>query len=81
MERLVRILATTAAYFASLVAIAVTTFFVVIFLAGPHAGLLPSWLEAADLGIGWLVVVVLPLMLATKVWRRLGKSIPGKLET
>jgi len=34
MERLVRILATTAAYFASLVAIAVTTFFVVIFLAG-----------------------------------------------
>lgn len=71
-----RILVTAFAYVASLVAIAVIAFFVVISLAGPHAGLLPSWLEAVVLGLGWLAVLILPILVARKVWHRFGKLEP-----
>lgn len=72
-----RILAALAIYITALMATAFIAFFAVIFLAGPHAGLLPSWLEAAVLALAWLAVLVLPLLIARKAWRRLGKSSPS----
>ncbi|HEX5802965.1 MAG TPA: hypothetical protein VFY24_08055 [Azospira sp.] len=73
-----RYVASAAAYLLSLVLTAAIAFVVVLVVAGPHAGLLPSWLEAVVLGLGWLAVVVLPLLVARKVWRRFGRpAAPG----
>lgn len=71
-----RFVATAVAYIASLVATAALSFFTVLVLAGPHAGLLPSWLELVVLGFGWLAVLVLPVLAARAVWRRLGRNKP-----
>jgi hypothetical protein len=60
-----------------LVLIAGVSFVVVIFLAGPHSGLLPQWLEVGVIGLGWMAVLVLPFLTARKVWRRLGARPPG----
>lgn len=65
-----RVAATVAAYAVSLAAVAAVSFLIVLVLAGPHAGLLPSWLEAVVLGLGWLAVLVLPVLVARAVWRR-----------
>ena len=65
-----RVLATAIVYLLSLVLIAVSAFFVAIVLAGPHSDLLPGWLGAIVLGIGWLLVLLLPAWIACWVWRR-----------
>lgn len=65
-----RLLVTIATYFAALVAVAAAAFFMVIVLAGPHAGLLPHALEVVVLVLGWLSVLVLPVWAAWAVWRR-----------
>lgn len=69
-----RILLTIVVYIASLAFVAAVSFFAVIFLAGPHAGLLPNWLEAVVLILGWLAVIVVPLLSARYAWRRLKRS-------
>jgi ABC-type nickel/cobalt efflux system permease component RcnA len=69
-----RLLLTIATYLATLAVVAVVAFFVVIFLAGPHAGLLPHALEVVVLILGWLSVLVLPFLGAWAAWRRLNKS-------
>ena len=61
-------------YLGSLVLVAAVSFVVVIFLAGPHAGLLPHFLEVAMLILGWLAVLVVPAVVAWKVWQRLGRT-------
>lgn len=58
------------AYFVSLVVVAVCAFFVVIVLAGPHAGLLPQPLEVLVLLLGWTCVLIVPVWVARWVWRR-----------
>lgn len=45
----------------------------VLVLAGPHADLLPAPLQGLVFVGGWLAVLLLPLHLAQRVWRRLGK--------
>lgn len=63
--------------FAYLFALAVTVplaFFAVLILAGPHSGLLPGWLEAVVLGLGWLAVLLIPPWVAYRVWRRVSHS-------
>lgn len=72
-----RVLLTIATYLAALAAVAVLAFFAVMFLAGPHAGLLPHALEVVVLILGWLSVLVLPLLAAGAVWRRLRKTMPS----
>ena len=72
--RAVRILLSLIAYAVALVLVAATSFAAVIVLAGPHAGLLPGWLEAGVLGLGWLAVLVIPFLVSRRVWRRLGKK-------
>ncbi|MGR8931447.1 MAG: hypothetical protein ACU836_12470 [Gammaproteobacteria bacterium] len=63
-----RILLTGLAYIASLVVIAVIAFFLVIFLAGWHGGILPYWFEKPVLLLGWSAVLVLPVLIARRVW-------------
>jgi hypothetical protein len=66
-----RILLTALAYLASLVLVAAVVLVAVLFLAGPHAGLLPQPLEVAVIVIGWLAVLALPVLAARSVWGRL----------
>jgi hypothetical protein len=51
---------------------AAIAFFLVLISAGPHAGLLPDWAENAVLLLGWVSVIVLPIITARKVWRSRG---------
>ncbi len=69
-------IATAVAYVVSLVVVAVASFFTVMVLAGPHAGLLPTWLEPVVLAIGWLAVLGVPVLVGRLVWRRFGRSEP-----
>lgn len=71
-----KVVATAVAYMVSLAVVAALSFFAVLIFAGPHAGLLPSWLEPVVLGIGWLAILVLPVLVARVVWRRIGRSEP-----
>jgi hypothetical protein len=70
-----RLILTLAVYAGALVVVAAVTFVVVLFVAGPHAGLLPEWAEAAVLILGWLTVLVAPVLAARKVWRHFSR--PG----
>lgn len=63
-------LAALAAYVVTLVLLAGACFVLVLVLAGPHAGLLPRALEVAVLVAGWAVVLVVPALVARRVWRR-----------
>lgn len=71
MGAVTRGLITAVVYLLALGVIAASMFFAVMVFAGPHAGLLPSWLEPVVLIIGWLVVLVVPAWLASRVWLRL----------
>lgn len=68
----VRILTTLLCYLLALALVAALTLVGVLVLAGPHAGILPGWLEPAVLVLGWLAVLLLPLWVARWIWRRLG---------
>jgi hypothetical protein len=65
-----RVLWTIVAYALSLCIVAPVVFLIVLFLAGPHAGLLPEFFEAIILVAGWVSVLLLPIWVARKVWRR-----------
>jgi hypothetical protein len=65
---------TALAFVVSSLVIAVMAFFVVIFLAGPHADLLPQPLEVLVGIAGWLAVLVLPILIARSVWKRVGRG-------
>jgi hypothetical protein len=69
---MLRYMLTIGAYLISLLVVAAVAFFVVVFLAGPHAGLLPQALEVVVLILGWLSVLAVPLWVALKVWRHGG---------
>jgi hypothetical protein len=74
-RRFIRIALSALAYVLCLAVVAVVAFFVVIVAAGPHAGLLPEWLEAVVLGLGWVAVLVMPVLAARAVWRRSGRKL------
>ena len=46
-------------------------FIVVMVIAGPHAGLLPQWLEAGVLVAGWLALLAVPIHAGRWMWQRL----------
>ena len=71
-----RYLVTLLAFLAALAVTAVAMFLAVIFLVGPHGGVLPSWLETATLALGWVVVLVIPLLVARRTWRRFSRKRP-----
>lgn len=74
VTRPVRVLITVAAYFLTLLIVAVVAFVIVMSLAGPHAGLLPHAMEVVVLVLGWLCVLLLPFWGAWLVWTHLGLS-------
>lgn len=63
-----------AAYLFSLLVTGSVTAGLVLVVAGPHAGLLPPPLEPVVVFLGWVVVVVLPAVVAARVWRRLSSA-------
>ena len=67
-----RYLLTGLAYVVSLVVTAAVVLVAVLFLAGPHAGLLPQPLEVVVIIAGWGAVVALPIVAARGVWKRVG---------
>lgn len=67
-----RVLVAGLAYVATLAVVCVVAFFVVIVIAGPHAGLVPQVLEPAVIALGWLAVLVLPVLASRAAWRRSG---------
>lgn len=69
-----RVLLTALAGLATLALTVPVALLVVLVLAGPHAGLLPHWLEPVVLALGWLAVLTLPVMAAQTVWRRTGMA-------
>lgn len=70
-----RWLLTLGAYLVSLVVVALLALGAALVVAGPHAGLLPAWLEPVVLALAWLVVLAVPPWLAHKVWVRLGARL------
>jgi hypothetical protein len=71
-----RFLVTLLAFIVALVPTAVVAFFAVIFLAGPHGGVLPASLHTATLLLGWFCVLVVPLLVARWAWRRHSRIRP-----
>jgi hypothetical protein len=69
----VRLLYTAIAYLGSLIVVTAIAFLGVLFLAGPHGGMLPSSMEPVVLGIGWLTVLGMPSYIGYRVWRKLGQ--------
>lgn len=69
-----RIVWTLLAYLVSLAVVGAVSAVAVLFLAGPHAGLLPAPLESLVLIQGWLAVVVLPILAARRTWNRGGAA-------
>jgi hypothetical protein len=69
-----RVIGTCVAVLVALAVIAPVAFFAVFFLAGPHGGALPSSLHATTLIVGWLLVVVVPILVGRWAWRRLAPS-------
>lgn len=68
-----RIIVVSLSYLVTLFFIAIVTFVIVWFFAGPHAGILPSWLESALLAFGWWIVFLLPILIAYRIWQHLNK--------
>ena len=56
----------------ALVVTATIAFFSVLYLAGPHGGVLPTSLGPATLVVGWVFVAAVPLLVARWTWRRTG---------
>lgn len=63
------------AFFLTLIATVVVAAIVVLVVVGPHTGLLPPALETIVLAVGWLAVIVVPLLVARRVARRLSARI------
>ena len=66
-----RVLGALLAFVVALTVTAPTVFFAVLFLAGPHGGVLPRSLHAATLALAWLVVIVVPILVGRWAWHRL----------
>ena len=72
MHPLARGLITFVVWAAATAVLAPVCFFVIVLLAGPHSSMLPSILQPPVWLLGWLALVVAPLMAARLVWRRTG---------
>lgn len=76
-----RLFLTVLVYLMALIVVAVASFYLVIILAGPHGGLLPSSFETVVLVLGWLLVLVVPILPARWVRRRLKERKVSKPRT
>lgn len=67
-----RFVLTGLAYFAALALTGCLAFVGVLWLAGPHGGVLPQSLHTATLIVGWVFVLVVPVLVARWLWHRRG---------
>ena len=74
MPKLFRWVLLTIVYLASLTVTAVTMFFAATILAGPHSSLLPDWLGSLVLIVGWMIVLVVPVLVTRFVGRKLAAA-------
>ena len=65
-----RVLLTAVTYLVSVAVLAPVLLVVTIVLAGPHSSMLPSSLQPVVVIIGWVTLLVAPVILARAVWRR-----------
>lgn len=77
MRSILKYLIPALVYLASLVAVAALAFAVVLVLAGPHSDLLPPAVQIAVIVLGWLSVLILPIVCAFQVWKK-RKSAPPR---
>lgn len=68
-----RILLTGLVYLAVAAVVGVFAFVVVVILAGPHSDLLPGAVQMVVLILGWLAILVIPVLVARLAWRRYEK--------
>lgn len=73
MSTLARVLVTFIVWSASFAVLAPVCFFVTVLLAGPHSSMIPSWLQPPVWLLGWLVLLVVPILAARAAWRRTGR--------
>jgi hypothetical protein len=73
MSTLARVFIAFIAWAAAAAVLSPVCFFVVILLAGPHSSMLPSAVQPAVFLLGWIVLLVAPLLIARLVWRRTGR--------
>jgi hypothetical protein len=57
-----------ATFIASLLLCALVAFYIVLFLAGPHAGIVPAWVQKIILLLGWIFTIAVPVFIARKVF-------------
>lgn len=62
---------TALAYIVGLIAVGAIASLAVLFLIGPHSGMLGDWAYVPILALGWTAVIVLPVLFARWIWRRL----------
>jgi len=62
---------TPLAYLAALTLTAIAMSFAILYLVGPHGGVLPAVFYLPMLCVGWAAIVVLPVLFARWMWRRL----------
>jgi hypothetical protein len=62
---------TGVAYVVALVLTASIASFAVLYLVGPHGGALPQSFYIPVLCVGWIAVIVWPIVFARWMWRRL----------
>ena len=65
-----RVLLTSISYVLAVALLAPALFFAVMVVAGPHSSVLPSTLQPAVLLLGWMTLIVAPILIARAVWRR-----------
>ena len=58
------------AWTAAALVLAPICFFLAVLLAGPHSSMLPSFLQPAVVVLAWLTLLIAPLWVARRVWRR-----------
>ena len=73
-----RVLLTSLAFLVALPMTATLVFVLVLFLAGPHGGVLPASAEKPVLAVGWLLVILVPAFVARKTWVRLRHPRAGE---
>ena len=69
MSTLARVLVAFIAWSAAFAVLGPVCFFVTVLLAGPHSSMLPSWLQPPVWLLGWLVLLVVPILAARAAWR------------
>ena len=73
MSTLARVLIAFIAWTAAFAVLSPVCFFVVVLLAGPHSSMLPSAVQPAIWALGWLALLVLPIVVARRAWLRTGR--------